>query len=454
MLDTLKLSIPLTRSQHRKLLLTTQEAERWQWVLFHPKTGEMRQRKVEGLAQVNGESYHRELRWSITPEWSSESRLILEFSVPKYWYGHNIHLLYDVLAALNHFKREFESQFGLRHNRLSPVLDWEVDRADVCYAWRMPSQDICHLFLNSLKHLHFPRKKPVIHDTSIFFSGGTFSLKAYEKLPEFRAHDLREMVKAGLSLEYINELEAKATGVLRIEATLRKQYLRKHAIKTVADLLIPVFRMEPDQELCKAAGDNPDLAMDGLWTIYLANHELEGCDEVELWRHFECPRKIEATSGTSTFDGASGQDYKYSVGSFTVRTVATHTMILETMMNRLLGENRQMQTVDQVEAMLREAYSLHKAARLVSVWLYAQRLGTARAKEAFGANSYYYSKREMKKAGVSLIDLPENVSPIDRDFYASYRMQVPSPYVTNLADDFRDHDNVVNLQQRRLAAGQ
>jgi hypothetical protein len=101
---------------------------------------------------------------------------------------------------------------------------------------------------------------------------------------------------------------------------------------------------------------------------------------------------------------------------------------------------------DQVESKLLEAYKPVKAARLMSFWLYVQRFGSARAKEAFGKNSYYVSKGDMKKAGITLLEPPTgNVTVLEADFLRRFRMQIPSDDVTNQYDDHRDTVNVLNF---------
>jgi hypothetical protein len=143
-----------------------------------------------------------------------------------------------------------------------------------------------------------------------------------------------------------------------------------------------------------------------------------------------------------------GWAYTHRGGGFKVRVRDNPTKVLETFLTKFLGENPAMQHVDLVQSSLLAAYKPVKAARLVSMWLYVQRFGTVRTKEDFGHDSYYYAKREMKKAGVSLIEPPENVTTIDGDFLRAFKMAVPSPYVTNKFDDYRDTENVLNFVPR------
>jgi hypothetical protein len=473
MLDTLKLGVPLTRTQHEKIKCLAEENDCWQWVLLNPSSGELQFRRTRGISATDGESFHRELRWDIPFDYKKdECRLTLEFSVPKYWYGHNIHLLYDFITPLKHLRDRLNQQFGFKgRGKLIDVGDWHVMRADVCYAWRFPSQKLAKQFLDSLKRLHFPRKKPIIYDDSILFAGKTYSFKVYLKLPEFKAHDRKDLLKQNASLEWVNHCEALADGIVRVEATLRRQYLKLQGINTVNDLARPVHYVEWIE------GTPPETEMGREYAIALAS-----------WLHFNPD-----PSGESFFSWLAGEasplneqavktlysgltlpvkGFKLSdsaLPSQSVKTAKTSlgvdevtdgviafknrdnpTAIIQFLLTKFVGENAGMQRADQVESKLLETYKPVKAARLVSFWLYVQKFGSAKAREIFGKNSYYTSKAEMKKAGVTLIEPPSgnNVTVLDKDFMGQFVMKIPSEFVTNRVDDFRTEGNVLNFVPR------
>ena len=470
MLDTIKLGIPLTRSQHRKITAIAEQTDAWQWVLLNPCSGELYFRRVKGMADTDGESYHRQLRWDVSHDYiEGECRLTLEFSVPKYWYGHNIHLLYDFTTPLNHLRDSLNKQFGLKgRGQLIDTVDWHVLRADICYTWRFPSQKLAQRYIDSLKRFHFPRKKPIIYDDSIVFVGKTYSVKFYLKLPEFKAHDRKEMLKGNASLDWINHLETLADGVLRFEATLRNQYLKRHDIRTAGDLARishPVEWLEgtpPATENAKlfaatvAASVHLHSDLVSVESTDLVNDFKTVMDIVESHPDREPPKlKVwgmdfnslgESSDNTKTWMGVDA--IEEGVISFGKRD--NPTAILQFLLVKFIGENAGMQQADQVKTKLMEVYKPVKAARLVSFWLYIQRFGSAEAKEIFGHNSYYVSKRELKQAGVSLIEPPSgnNVTVIDRDFMRDFRLEVPSQFTTNKVDDFRSSGNLLNLVPR------
>jgi len=438
MLDTLKVGIPLTQSQHKRIIQATAKLNRWQWVMMNQATGELQFRRVSGLASADQNSYHRELRFDIEQTYTPDCSLTVEFSVPKFWYGHNIHLLYDFTTALKHFKRLLEEQFGMQgRGRLPDPLTWRVMRADCCYAWRFPSQEMCHRFLESLKRLHFPRKVPVIYKDAIVFQGNTYTIKIYEKLPEFKKHDLKDMLKRQTPLEFVNHCEAIADGVLRFEATLRYRYLKRNGVRTVADLVESVEGIEWHQ---KGLPYYPNLAV----LTFLEVQQSEG-KTLEDGAVFSMP------SGQIGIDHKDLSNiYRFPGSDFTYFKRDKVIALLQDFLTKFVGDNTGMQAVDQVKAKLLETYKPVKAARLMSFWLYVQRFGSLEAKEIFGKDSYYYNSRQIKKAGVSLIEPPSGnkVTVIDKEFLERFKLEVPSPYATNTVDDFRDSTNVLNFTPR------
>lgn len=450
MLDTLKVGIPLTKSQYRRIQSVAAKSDRWQWVQLQQATGELRFRQYSGLAATDGYSYHRELRWDIPVTYASDSRLLIEFSVPKYWYGQNIRLLYDFPKALRELKSTLERQFGLRgKGKLPDVLTWLTLRVDCCYAWQFPSQQMAQRFLNSLKRLHFPRKQPVIRPDSLFFQGNTYSVKVYLKLPEFKAHDRKELLKENALLEWVNLCEDLAEGVLRFEATLRYRYLKRQGITTIADLVQTSFTVqwvegtEPDDEGERIAAI---FAVTALYLhqkgVDLAKFMETGSVDDALLHPMYDGLTLSAPACQLDFNGKL---FEFESQKIVYRKRDKLTELLQYFLSKLIGSDASMLQVDQIESKLLEIYKPVKAARLVAFWLYVQRFGTAKAKEVFGEQPYYYNKREMKKAGVTLLEPPTgNVTVLEADFLRRFRMQIPSEDVTNPYDDHRDSINVLN----------
>lgn len=447
MIDTIKVGIPLSPAQHKRVYEVAKSVDRWQWVQINPVLGELRFVKISGLLKADQHSYHRELRWDVDPIWSEQSQVILEFSLPKYWYGHNIHLLHDFQKALYGIKTGLEQLFGLKtRSKLPDPKTWNLYRVDLCYAWRFPNQAVAQEYLDSLKHLRYPRKRPIVYPTSIVFQGTTYTLKFYLKQPEFKVHDRKELLKSSASLEWINHLEALSDGVLRTEATLRRQYLKVKGLLTVADLLTPVKRVHWDEAVYNTEGFDPSLAMT---IVFQRWQEISGIDleqniesgiETPLadGMYFSCPP---VTIHCDLLDIT----YHHPGGGFTYREHSRLITLIQFFLEKFLGKETAMQEANQVETKLLEVYKPVKAARLVSVWLYVQRFGSDKARELFGKDSFNRSKRELKAAGISFIEHDKFVTDIDSEFLKNFRLSVPSPHVTNKEDDFRDSGNILNF---------
>ena len=401
-------------------------------------------RYVNGLVRTDSQSFHREIKFHVPPKWKEDdSHLTVELSLPKLWYGHNVHLLYDWRQALELLREKLNEQFKLRTNVVLPsVHTWILNRVDICYAWRFPNQSFAQSFLDSLKCVRFPYKKPVIYPTTILFRGTTYSFKVYLKHPEFRKHDLKALIKQKCSLEWINHIERMAEGVLRAEATLRRQYLRDKGVTTVADLTASKTTVLFERW---QAADNTELAMVLDWMLFRAK-----ADGLPL--------------SSAPLDGFS-LDYEeaqlrvgdrvvnYPGGKAVFSCVEMPTYLMQTLLTKYVGSDPAMRKVDKVQQVLMTHYKPVKAGRLTSFWLYVKEFGETAAIDVYGRDSFYRSKRDLKKAGVSLLEPPSKgvVVELDATFIEDFRMSVPSAYVTNRYDDFRDSENILNLNQYRRA---
>jgi hypothetical protein len=452
-IDTLKLGIPLTQNQHNKLKSLLKQDPNWQWVKFQPSSGQLKLVYCRGVAEMDSNSFHREIRWDIPFNYYlGETFLTLEFSVPKFWYGHNIHLLYDFAQALAQLKKILDKQL---HCRFADLMTWKVLRVDCCYSWRCSSQKIVEQILDSLKRLHFPRKKPIIYPETLLFAGATYSVKFYLKYPEFIEHDRKALLQDKASFEWINYLEELSKGVLRMEATLRRQYLKRKKINTVGDLIETSPSFEFTQEFIElnpnANKENP-LVLYGCMALIIAGtlQEKYGLTADEAYQIGLKNQGYPFKDGDvyyappAILSISSGIELVHNGGGFIVKKVDNPTSILQYFLTKFLGENRGMQEADEVQIKLLEKYKSQKAARLMSMWLYVQKFGRAKAKEIFGDNSYYVAQREIKVAGCSFIE-PPKVTSVDDEFLKSFKLDVPSNYATNQVDDFRDTGNVINI---------
>lgn len=451
MLDTVKVGIPLTQDQLNHLLQRSSEDDCWQWVQRLPATGEIRFSRVKGLAQLDRQSYHREIVYYIPDHFIlGETHLQIELSLPKFYYGHNIYLLYDFVNALHLLKNQLESQLSIK---FVDVLEWQVFRADACYAWKVFSQDLAQQLLDSLKRIHYPRKKPIIYPTSIVFAGNTYSLKFYLKHPEFIQHDRKALLKQNILIENIEFLENLSLGVIRCEATLRRKYLIRQNIKTIGDLAKSKAEVIFDDD-CLAL--NPQLfdsetnVRRAAITIFMHNIKAFGAEyeNVRLTNSFskktflynteyvyKCPpMTLQIDSEKFIFNG----------GGCTHKHRTNPTLILQYFIYRFLGDNKGMDTADQVKNKLLTKYKSSKALRLLGFWMHVQKFSSQDAKNLYGKSAFYQAKSDLKEAGVSLVEPPKVINAEER-FLESFQFEVPNEYVINRFDENRSHIGVIEL---------
>ncbi|MGL6340362.1 MAG: phage/plasmid replication domain-containing protein [Waterburya sp.] len=456
MLDTIKLGIPISEGQHENLVNTANQDSGWQWVMFNSQAGELRFLRHKGLIQADQQSFRREIFWDI-PEFyeKDNTHLTFEFSVPKYWYGHNIHLLYDYVGAIREFRQLIQKQLNLT---LPEVETWQVWRADICYAWRCPTQQIAEKILGKIKKLHFPRKRPHIYGDSIMFTGTTYSLKFYLKLTEFFAHDRKALLKGDAKLEWVNYLEQKADGVLRCEATLRRKYLERKGIKTLADLNAKTTYFRNDDEIKENyPGIDESPSTNTFVTMCILKYMDKKTDicvqdgrlniHSELLAKFNENYKFYAPECEVEI---LGQITHFAGGGFSTIIKPKTIEILSEIITKLVGECKGMETIDQIEEKLSKLYKNHKVADLVGFWLYVQRKGIKAAKERFNKDKFYRNKRALQEAGVGLIEPPKIIDASDR-FSKEFEIEAPSLYATNRFDDHRDSDNLLNLISHQKA---
>lgn len=72
---------------------------------------------------------------------------------------------------------------------------WELEQVDVSKIYKFMDKSICKKVISNLKKSFYTRRKPMIFDTSIMFSGSTTTNKFYWKGPEFQKHDYKRIQK-------------------------------------------------------------------------------------------------------------------------------------------------------------------------------------------------------------------------------------------------------------------
>lgn len=218
MIDTIRFRIPLDPQ-----LYDLFKAKSIQWSKKNNLTGQTIFATYK--TNVNLGSYDRSINLFLTDSEPDNARL--EFSVPKYYYGHNVKLIYfdKFHGLLDQLHANIQHLFGY----CPPVSKWEILRLDICYAWKFQNDLIADSVLQILKSYDYPKKQKILYDSSIMLKGSWYSIKWYLKHPEYYVHDFKELLKK--DSDYAHKIESMSQGVLRFEVTLRKKALQHYLEK-------------------------------------------------------------------------------------------------------------------------------------------------------------------------------------------------------------------------------
>ena len=100
---------------------------------------------------------------------------------------------------------------------------WYLQRCDIAICYDLKNQFNVISYINSLSRCNYPRRNiKFFYDESLYLSGSTTTLKIYNKLLEFRKHDMKKFVNTSFDLEnYINTIN----GFVRFECEIKKKKL-------------------------------------------------------------------------------------------------------------------------------------------------------------------------------------------------------------------------------------
>lgn len=204
--------------------------------------------------------YEPSSHYSVIVEVHPKRDLIkFNFSIPKYFYGHNI-----AQAVQNTNERDFQFirgntdsfdyQIEESHQRIITYIksffytefagvdiDWcdvEICRMDICYNQFFNNKQDALFYLDMQKKIpkKFARRdnqNVTAYRTSIFYYSRDYSVKIYHKGSEYEKNDSREHDRAnkkyhkkhGINLYDVQYLQETADRILRYEITFRKDYL-------------------------------------------------------------------------------------------------------------------------------------------------------------------------------------------------------------------------------------
>lgn len=147
----------------------------------------------------------------------------IEGSYHKIVKGYNSHNGYYDLIFVSKSLIEF-SELSYNIN-LPDISFWYLQRCDIAICYNLQNQENVKSYINSLSRCQYPRRNAKFYyDESLYLSGTTTTLKIYNKLLEFKKHDIKKFNTNNFDIEnYLNYIQ----GFIRFECEIKKKMLTK-----------------------------------------------------------------------------------------------------------------------------------------------------------------------------------------------------------------------------------
>lgn len=146
----------------------------------------------------------------------------IEGSYHKIVKGYNSHNgYYDLLFISESLINIVELSYNIK---LPDIDKWYLQRCDIAICFDLDNQNNVKSYINSLSRCNYPRRNAkFFYDESIYLSGSTTTLKIYNKLLEFKKHDLKHFNNTDFNIfDYIEKIK----GFIRFECEIKKKMLK------------------------------------------------------------------------------------------------------------------------------------------------------------------------------------------------------------------------------------
>lgn len=148
----------------------------------------------------------------------------IEGSYHKWTTGFNSHNgFYDLQFICDSFIKHVSIVYNVD---LPDISLWYLSRCDIAICYDLNNNNNVKSYINSLSRCNYPRRKMKFYsDESLYLSGCSTTLKIYNKLLEFRKHDLKRFTGTDFN---INEYLKIIDGFVRFECEVKKPKLLKY----------------------------------------------------------------------------------------------------------------------------------------------------------------------------------------------------------------------------------
>ncbi|MEW9097386.1 MAG: phage/plasmid replication protein, II/X family [Clostridiaceae bacterium] len=197
--------------------------------------------KYKGVAEKSGSEYY----------------IVIEASVNKLIYGHNVYGGSNDKNQLYLLLRLVEIALDCE---FPDFCDWQVVRLDYAENFEIGEQNVYNYIIN-LNNSYWGRRKIKKFDkTGIYVPGTTTTLKLYSKGQEFNKHD-KKRLKSHLDNVELTKISNIANNILRVELEIKKKKIiydlgRLHTIRELdIEYYMSLYETEVNK-LIKLTGDN------------------------------------------------------------------------------------------------------------------------------------------------------------------------------------------------------
>lgn len=148
----------------------------------------------------------------------------IEGSYHKIINGYNSHNgYYELEFIVENLIQMVEISYNIE---LPNIDEWYLQRVDIAICYDLENQENVKSYINSLSRCTYPRRNAkFFYDESLYLSGTTTTLKIYNKLLEFKKHDIKKFTnnEEFNLLAYTNTIK----GFVRFECEIKKKMLKK-----------------------------------------------------------------------------------------------------------------------------------------------------------------------------------------------------------------------------------
>lgn len=149
--------------------------------------------------------------------------LEVEGSYHKLKKGYNSHNgFYNLPFICYELIKMIENNYNIT---LPSLQHWFLQRIDIALCFDLKCQNNVTSYINNLNSCNYPRRNLKHYEgESVYLTGSTSTLKIYNKLKEFKKHDLKKFRNSNFNIEnYLQEIQ----GFIRFECEIKKPKLKK-----------------------------------------------------------------------------------------------------------------------------------------------------------------------------------------------------------------------------------